>query len=401
MPRGHKKYESIDLKVIFLLMQYILIKIGQAEILIIRTLFKSLWFIIKHTLKTPVYILKIALYLLPTTKLPRQWRGRGRPRKQWFLPYYIDKFKLYYKRRVSRKTKISFALAVIILLLYIYTSFILVATYQLPSPERLTSTSKALTTEFFDRNGKLLYRLYEGRNRILVKVEELPPYVIQATLAAEDKNFYKHFGIDPVAITRAFMANLKKEPGENGTSLEGASTLTQQLIKNTLLTPEKTYTRKIKEIILAVWAERIYSKNQILQMYVNEAPYGGPIWGIEAAAETYFGVSAKNLTLAQAAFLAGLPVSPTQFSPYGQSAELGKQRQKEVLRRMIENKYINQYQADLALSEDLHIKPPMNNIQAPHFVMYVKDFLSEKFGQRVVSQGGLKITTTLDSNIQK
>ena len=153
--------------------------------------------------------------------------------------------------------------------------------------------------------------------------------------------------------------------------MEGASTLTQQVIKNTPLTPEKTYARKVKEMILALWAERIYNKADILQMYLNEAPYGGPLWGIKAASLTYFGKDPRDLTLGQAVFLAGLPASPTQFSPYGSNPELGKVRQKEVLRRMVENKFITQHEADLAYAENLDVKLPQNNIKAPHLVMYV------------------------------
>ena len=168
--------------------------------------------------------------------------------------------------------------AALLSILIFYTYLIFQLAQDLPSPTKLTTSNKPLTTEVYDRNGKLLYRLYEGKNRSLVELSELPEYLIKATVAIEDKRFYKHAGFDPLAIIRAF-----REKG-NG-SLQGASTITQQLIKNTLLTPEQTYTRKIKEIFLSFWAERIYSKNDILQMYFNEAPYGGPAWGIEAAAE--------------------------------------------------------------------------------------------------------------------
>lgn len=379
-------------RIIWLLIQFILIKIGQAEIWIVRLLvINPIRFVLGFRIP------KIPQYQLPTPQiLPR---GRGRPRKDWFVPFYWNRFKLHLKRRVPRKTKIAVGLAVLSVLLYFYTSFIFVAAYQLPSPEKLITQDKALTTEFFDRNGQLLYRMYEGRNRILVELNELPSYLIQATIATEDKNFFKHPGIDIQAVGRAIMANLKKHPQDN--NLEGASTITQQLIKNSLLTPEKTYTRKLKEMILALWAERMYSKDQVLKMYFNEAPYGGPRWGIGAAAETYFGVKPAQLSLAQAAFLAGLPASPTQFSPYGSNPELGKDRQKEVLRRMVAQGFITQHQADQAVAEDLHIKPPQNNIKAPHFVMYVKDELSKKYGQRAVSQGGLKIITTLDLGLQE
>lgn len=387
--RNYKKLKTSPLKIALLLVQIILIKIGQIPILIAQNVIASS----KGAWRSPKKIAS-SLPLLAMTKGINP-RKRGRPRNTWFLPYYLTKWRLYFKKRVSGKTKFSLAALFILTLLYLYTSFIFTAAYQLPSPTRLTSADKALTTEFFDRNGKLLYRMYEGRNRILVSLRELPPYLIQATLAAEDKNFYHHPGIDPIAILRALYANFKNQ------SLEGASTITQQLIKNTLLTPEKTYSRKIKEIILALWAERIYSKDEILQMYLNEAPYGGPAWGVEAASQTYFGKSARNLTLAQASFLAGLPASPTQFSPYGTNPELSKIRQKAVLNSMVENKFINQSQADLAYAEDLHLQPATNNIKAPHFVMYVKDLLAQKFGQRVVSQGGLKITTTLDLGLQQ
>lgn len=374
-------------KIVLLLVQLILIKIGNIPLFFIQFLLKLRFLSFKlSTFHFPLYT-------------PRLRRTRGRPRKEWFIPYNLNKFILFFRKRVSMKTKLSIAGLIIFLAMYTYTSFIFTAAYQLPSPTKLISADKALTTEFFDRNGKLLYRMYEGRNRTLVTLEELPIHLIQATIATEDKNFYHHPGIDLLAIIRAMRANSKKQAQTQ--TLEGASTITQQLIKNALLTPDKTYQRKIKEIILALWAERIYSKDQILQMYLNESPYGGPAWGVEAAAQTYFGISSRKLSLAQSAFLAGLPASPTQFSPYGSNPELAKLRQKEVLRRMAENNFITAEQAEEAFLEDLALKPPINNIKAAHFVMYVKDLLSQKYGQRVVSQGGLKIITSLDLNIQE
>lgn len=363
-------------KLIFLLVQFILIKIGQLPWLIVN----GSWLIVKK-LKFPK----------PYTLNPKR---RGRPRKSRLVPYYLNKFKVYFRRKVSKKTKISLAVLAIFFLLFFYTSFILNAAYQLPSPERLISPNQPLTTEFYDREGRLLYRLYEGRNRSLVKLEDIPKYLIDATIAIEDKNFYKHGGIDLEAIVRALYHNLRN--GEQ----EGASTITQQLIKNSLLTPEKTYSRKIKEIILALWAESKYSKNQILQMYFNETPYGGPNWGIKAAAKSYFDKEPKDLNLAESAFLAGLPASPTEFSPYGTRPELGIERQKEVLRRMKGEKYITQSQEQTALNEKLNFLPPQDHIKAPHFVFYIKDILSQKYGPRVVSQGGLKIYTTLDLDLQ-
>ncbi len=403
MPRGKNKVTkstASPFKVTLLLVQYTLIKIGQTPLLLLKLLWGIFTAIVKLLSRPNLPKVKVRLPKTPVInfQLPKL-RRRGRPRKLWFLPYYLKQLKLFYKKRLPKRTKISLAAGLVILLLYLYTSFIFSTAYQLPSPKKLTSTDKALTTEFFDRNGKLLYRLYEGRNRTLVSLNELPSYVAKATIAAEDKNFYSHPGIDFLPIIRATFFNLKNHPRAD--QLEGASTITQQLIKNTLLTSEKTYTRKLKEIILALWTERLYSKNDILQMYLNEAPYGGPAWGIEAASQTYFGISAKQLTLAQASFLAGLPASPTQFSPYGTNPELGKQRQKQVLDRMVENKFLTEAQEAEALAVDLHLQPQINNIKAPHFVMYVKDFLSQKYGQRMISQGGLKITTTLDLGLQE
>lgn len=346
------------MKLILLLVQFILIKIGRLPLWAAKQIF-SLRF--------------------PTLTLPRFHRTRGRPKK----------------RRLSRRTKAILSLTTAFILFYLYTTTIFNLGAKLPSPKRLTTPIQPLTTEFFDRNNTLLYRLYEGRNRTLINLGEVPRYLIQATLSAEDKNFYSHPGVDFPAIIRAFYVNLRY--GRQ----EGASTLTQQLIKNTLLTPEKTYERKIKEIILALWAEKLYSKDEILQMYLNEAPYGGPSWGIEAASQTYFGKKVAELTLAQAAYLAGLPASPTQFSPYGPNPGLAKIRQKWVLDRMVEDKYISKDQSERAYAENLQIRPAFNNIKAPHFVMYVKDLLSQKYGPRVVSQGGLKIVTTLDLNLQE
>lgn len=402
MPRGKSKQKSsklaLPLQVALLLVQFILIRIGNIPLGLFNLLKKQSLNLKKKTLK----LKKKSVYKveLPSFRLPQLLtKGRGRPRKLPPLPYYINRFKIFYRRKIPSKTKLGFGISLGIFLIYIYTSLVFTTAYQLPNPEKLVSTDKALTTEFYDRNGKLLYRMYEGRNRTLVTLKDLPKYLIDATLAAEDKNFYHHFGVDPLAIARAAISNFKNqtEVGE----MEGASTITQQLIKNTLLTPEKSYIRKIKEAVLALWAERIYSKDEILQMYLNEAPYGGVAWGVEAASLTYFGENAKDLNLAQASYLAGLPASPTQFSPYSANPELGKVRQKEVLRRMIENKFITTDQAEKAFAENLKLRPQINNILAPHFVMYVKDMLSQKYGQRVVSQGGLKIYTSLDLDIQQ
>lgn len=423
MPRGKKQKQLKRLSPIqlaSLLAQFLLIRIGALPLVVVSFAISHIYSLVKNirfpsmpALKLPRFSpSKPALRHFSTLPLPSSNHKlirlpfgdkRGRPRKSPFLVFYLNRFKHFFKTRIPKKIKVATALVIVSAIFFTYTYFILTAAYQLPSPTRLVAPNHPLTTEFYDRNGNLLYRMYEGRNRTLVQLEELPPYLIQATLAIEDKNFYKHNGIDLIAILRAAYHNYQKGnfSFEKTNNLEGASTLTQQLIKNSLLTPEKTYTRKIKEIILAVWAETIYSKNEILGMYLNEAPYGGPAWGVEAASRTYFGKPAKDLTLAEAAFLAGLPASPTEFSPYGTKPELGLLRQKEVLRRMIEDKYISVEEAEKAQNEKLAFRPPIDNIEAPHFVFYVRDLLAKKYGGRVVSQGGLKIYTTLDLGLQK
>ena len=276
-----------------------------------------------------------------------------------------------------------------------YSYFLVGIAHDLPSPNNLRNLPTPTTTEFYDRNGSLLYRFYEGKNRSPVKLSEVPPSLIQATIAMEDKNFYSHFGVDFFGIARAVLSLVR-----NG-EVQGGSTITQQLIKNTLLTPERTARRKIKEIILAFWAERIFSKQEILEMYFNEVPYGGTTWGIAAASQTYFGKKVSDLTLSESAFLAGLPASPTTYSPYGTSPGLAKTRQSQALHRMVEDGFIDRETATRVLDEPLNIKPPATEIKAPHFVMYVRSKLAEKYGERFVSQGGLKVYTSLDLNLQQ
>ena len=264
-----------------------------------------------------------------------------------------------------------------------------------PSPETLSTTEIAQTSKIYDRNGKLLFDIYVDKNRTVVPLSQIPLFVRQATISIEDKDFYRHKGINPIGgILRAARDTLLHQ------KLQGGSTITQQLVKTALLSPQRTISRKIKEIILATLVEFHYSKDQILEMYLNYVPYGGTAWGIEAASERYFGKKVDNLTLAEASQLAGLPAAPTLYSPYGAHPQLAKGRQLDVLKRMVEDGYINQEQYDAASHEDLKFKPPTTNIRAPHFVMYVKEQLVEKYGEKLVEQGGLKVTTTLDLDLQ-
>lgn len=280
------------------------------------------------------------------------------------------------------------ALSLLIFTVYLYK--------QLPSPSNLTSTENfPVSTQIFDRHGQLLYEIYGQENRIPIQIGELPEHVLQATIAIEDKSFYRHHGLDLRGLLRAGFNNF------TGGNIQGGSTITQQLVKNALLSKEKTLQRKIKEAVLAVMTEILYSKEEILEMYLNYISYGGTAVGIEAAANKYFDKTAKELSLAEAALLVGLPQSPTTYSPFGSNPERAKNRQKEVLRRMVEDKYLSEEQAAAAEAEVLNFAISRTDIKAPHFVFYIRDLLYEKYGEKMVETGGLRVTTTLDLDLQE
>ncbi len=287
---------------------------------------------------------------------------------------------------------ISGVVFTILFLLLPYNAYLWLT--NLPNPQLLTQRDLEVTTKIFDRNGVLLFEIYADQNRTPIALSDIPDIVKNATIAIEDRDFYRHQGFSIRGIARALRENIVNK------RVQGGSTITQQLIKSALLTPEVKLSRKIKEIILAFWAERIYNKNQILEMYLNQVPYGGTAWGIEAASLTYFGTSVKNLTLGQAALLAGLPAAPSQYSPFV-SSERARARQAEVLRRMVEDGYITQQQSDDALKENLQLANPRIAIRAPHFVMFVRQLLEDRYGVRFVERGGLRITTSLDVDIQE
>ncbi len=282
---------------------------------------------------------------------------------------------------------IGLALTAIILGLFMFLK-------DLPSPTNLGKNIYPQTTKIYDRNGKLLYEIYANQNRTPVKLSDLPIYIPEATIAIEDKNFYHDFGISPTGILRAAWKTL------TGQGLQGGSTITQQLVKVALLTPERTLTRKIKEAFLTIATEILYSKNQILEMYLNHIPYGGTSYGIETAAETYFDKHAKDLDLAEAALVAGLPQAPTTYSPFA-NPDAAKARQAQVLDQMVADGFVTKETATAAKNETLHFASPGTNILAPHFVMYVRQMLENEYGVQKVEQGGLRVTTTLDLGLQE
>jgi len=265
----------------------------------------------------------------------------------------------------------------------------------LPSPIELSEQEQIVTSRILDRHGNLLYRIYQDENRTIIPLSEIPEHTIQATIAIEDKDFYTHHGFSVSGIFRAVISNIQGNP------TQGGSTLTQQLVKNRLLSSEQTFTRKIKEVLLAVLAEGIYSKEQILDMYFNQIAYGGATYGIEEASQRYFSKPAKELTLAESALLAGLPAAPSVYSPFGTNPEMALIRQEEVLRRMVKDGYITQDEAMAAKQEKLAFSQNRIDIEAAHFVMYVRELLAQRYGEEVLTHGGLIVRTTLDLPLQQ
>lgn len=266
----------------------------------------------------------------------------------------------------------------------------------LPRPDKVQRTT-GLSTVILDRNGESLYDIYQDANRIPVAFTAIPQYCKEGTVAIEDKEFYKHPGLSMTGIIRALLSNIFSR------GLQGGSTLTQQLVKTVLLTNERTVPRKIKEAILAIQIEQKYSKDQILQMYLNEAPYGGTTAGMESASQLYFGTPVKDLNLVQCAILAGLPQDPNDYSPFLGAPKAYVARTQHVLTRMREDGYITPVQeADARKQLDsVQFASDTEGLRAPHFVAYVKEQLVTKFGAATVDGGGLKVTTTLDWKLQQ
>lgn len=275
--------------------------------------------------------------------------------------------------------------------------FVISLAKTLPSPEKVIERQIIQSTKIFDRTGEvLLYEIHGEEKRTVVPLEKIPDAVKQATLAAEDANFYSHSGLDFKGILRAFLVNIL-----SGDIRQGGSTITQQLVKSSLLTGERTLTRKIKEVILALMIESRYSKDEILNLYLNQIPYGSNAYGIEAAAETYFGKKSSSLTLNEAALLASLPKAPSYYSPYGSHKEELLKRKNSIIERMLSLGFIKKEESEKIKSESIEFLNQRQNIKAPHFVMFVKEYLEERFGSDVVERGGLRVYTTLDWRLQE
>jgi len=266
----------------------------------------------------------------------------------------------------------------------------------LPNPNQLMTREVAQSTKIYDRTGEnVLYEISGDQRRTLVALKDIPDYVKQATIAIEDKNFYKHGAFSVWSMFRTAITNVIFNRSAGG------STLTQQFIKNAVLTNEKTITRKVKELVLAYRLERKFSKDDILQMYLNEIPYGSNAYGVEAASQKYFGKDVKDVSLEEAAILAAIVQVPSRYSPYGPNKDTLLGRKDYVLNLMAEQGYISEAERDAAKGKEIKFKGPETNITAPHFVMYIKDILADKYGEKMIEQGGLKIYTTLDLYKQK
>ncbi|MDP1833846.1 MAG: PBP1A family penicillin-binding protein [Candidatus Moranbacteria bacterium] len=269
----------------------------------------------------------------------------------------------------------------------------------LPSANGISKRVVTESTKIYDRTGDhLLYDIHGEEKRTQIQFTDMPDAIKYATISLEDQNFYHHPGFDVRGLANAVISNVLRRGGGRG-----GSTITQQFVKNSILTDERSLSRKIKELILAIEIELKFSKDEILAMYLNEIPYGSNAYGVEAAAQTFFGKHASELTLDEAALLAALPQAPSYYSPYGNNADALRGRQLYALTQMEKFGYISQEQAAAAKEVDIlaKIRPSSENISAPHFVMYIKEYLEKTYGQQALEQGGLKVYTTLDWDKQQ
>lgn len=355
---------------------YFFIFVGEVTRKVIRLLF----FILKEILLWLFFIIRktISLFFISIIRLQKKIK-RILKRLFSFLP---RKAKYY----------ITGSLITLFLILF-YQSYLFLKT--LPSPTNIGKVNFSLSSHIYDRKGRILFEIYREQNRTPVTLKELPKYVIQATIAIEDKDFYNHRGVSLFGgIIRAIKEMILKK------QLQGGSTITQQLVKSSLLSPERTISRKIKEIILALWTERIYTKDQILELYLNQVPYGGATYGIEEAAKRYFGKSAKSLNLVEAATLAGLPQAPSIYSPFFNPQQTIRRRN-EVIEAMYQQNYIDKKTKEIAQKQPLNIIGIKQTINAPHFVFFIKEKLENLYGIKMVEEGGLRVITSLDLDIQE
>lgn len=265
----------------------------------------------------------------------------------------------------------------------------------LPDPNKLLDRNIAESTKIFSRDGQLIYEIHGEVKRTLVNLDQISDSAKKAAIALEDKDFYKHRGISITGIVRSIIVDIFK-----GRKAQGGSTITQQFVKNAILSRDKSIDRKLREIILSLAIEARFNKDEILKLYLNEIPYGRNTYGIEAASQSYFGKSASDLSLAESAYLAALPQAPTFYNPSGPNREALNNRKNYTLRLMREQGYINETEEKEAKEQKVEFSKITTGILAPHFSLMVQDYLAKKFGEKTLQEGGLKIYTTLDLNLQ-
>ena len=307
-------------------------------------------------------------------------------------------------RRRQRRSNIFFVHTLVTfsfygLITFVVITFLLFLWYSrdLPTPGKLSASNLSESTKILDRNGVVLYDVFKEQDRTYVSLSGIPKIFQQATIAIENKDFYTNQGFSVLGYLRVIKDTLLFR------GVTGGSTLTQQLVKNALLSSERTLPRKIKEFILSIEVEKKYSKDQILELYLNVAPYGGTAVGVEAASQRYFGKKAKELNLVESAVLAGFPQRPSYYSPNGKYPKAYIARTTDVLRRMREDGYITRKQEldSVKALPSIQFQSNDSSIKAPHFSFYVKDLLIKQFGENVVESGGLQVTTTLDYKLQE
>lgn len=302
------------------------------------------------------------------------------------------------RRKHIRHIRSLVVLGISGLLILIGGGTLWMATLNIPDLNSFQARKISSSTKIYDRTGTvLLYDTGTNTKRTVVPLDAISPLIQKATIAIEDSNFYNNNGIEISSIIRAIIADIA-----TGQLSQGASTITQQVVKNALLTQDKTFTRKIKELVLAIKLTRVMSKDAILEAYFNETAYGGTVYGVEQACQTFFGHPAIDVSLAEAAYIAAIPQAPTYYSPYGPHRDGLDARQKLVLQRMKTLGLITKEEYESALKEKvIFLSKNSEGIRAPHFVMFVRDYLTQKYGSDSVSSAGLKVVTSLDYSMQQ
>jgi penicillin-binding protein 1A len=324
------------------------------------------------------------------------------PERKYYRKVYKKKTPVLLRERRTLKLFLKFFFSFLfVLVLFLLSVFIFYAK-DFPRPEKFTERQLLQSTKIYDRTGTtLLYEIYGEEKRTVVPLSVIPDYLKEAVIVTEDANFYHHFGVDIKGMARAILSDLKL-----GKPVYGGSTIPQQLIRSTFLSTQKTAERKIREIVLSLELDRRYSKDQILDWYLNQIPFGQNAYGVEAASQTYFRKSVSEINLSEAAVLAALIKAPSRLSPYDENKNLINNvelltRKDYVLNRMEKLGYISKEEREKAQKEEIKFSSVLQPIKAPHFVMYVKDYLESKYGVEFLRENGLKVYTTLDWSLQK